>query len=107
MAVVLSGNEQLRDRAQAVFGPDLTSPAALVEALRCELSARSVASGRSLCERAQSLLQPLAAPDTARLRDVLEELGASGDVTPGPGGMFAAAPLRVVRLAADRYALHG
>src|SRR5437867_1806593 len=98
MAVVASGNEQLRDRARALFGPDLTNPAALAEALRCELSARGVASGRSLCERAQGLLQPLAALDPDRIREVLEELAAGGDATSGPGGMFAAAPLRVVRL---------
>jgi hypothetical protein len=107
MAVVSPGNEQLRDRTQALFGPDFTHPAALAEALRCELSARGVASGRSLCERAQGLLQPLATLDLARIRAVLEELAASGDATSGPGGMFAAAPLRVVRLSPGRYAFHG
>ncbi|HEY7307836.1 MAG TPA: hypothetical protein VH643_00615 [Gemmataceae bacterium] len=107
MAVVSSDNQQLRDRAAALFGLDFRSPAALAEALRCELSARGMASGRSLCERAETLLQPLAALDTARVREVLEQLAASGDATSGPGGMFAAAPLRVVRLGAGRYALHG
>jgi hypothetical protein len=66
-----------------------------------------VASGRSLCERAQSLLQPLAALELARIREILEELSASGDATSGPRGMFATAPLRVVRLSLDRYAFHG
>jgi hypothetical protein len=107
MAVVSTGNEQLRDRAQILFGPDFTNPAALAEALRCELSARNVASGRSLCERAKSLLQPLATLDLVRIREVLEELAASGDATSGPGGLFAAAPLRVVDIAAGRYAFHG
>lgn len=107
MAVVSSGNEQLRDRAQALFGSDFTHSAALAESLRCELSARGVASGRSLCERAQSLLQPIATLDLTRTREVLEELAASGDATSGPGGMFAAAPLRVVRLSPGRYGFHG
>jgi hypothetical protein len=107
MAVVSTGDEQLRDRVQALFGPDLTHPAAIAEALRCELSARGVASGRSLCERAQSLLQPLVALDLARIREILQELSASGDVTSGPDGMFATAPLRVVRLSPGRYAFHG
>ena len=39
MAVVSSDDQRLRDRARALFGPDLTAPAALAEALRCELSA--------------------------------------------------------------------
>jgi hypothetical protein len=107
MALVSSGNEQLRFRASTLYGPDLTKPAAMAEALRCELSARGVASGRSLCERAQTLLQPLTNLDLAGIREVLEEFAANGDATSGPGGMFAAAPLRVVRLAAGRYALHG
>jgi hypothetical protein len=107
MVVVSSGNEQFRDRAQALFGPEFANPAALAEALRCELSARGVASGRSLCERAQSLLQPLAALELIRIREILEELAASGDATSGPGGLFAAAPLRVVRLAPGRYSFHG
>jgi hypothetical protein len=107
MAVVSTGNEQFRDRAKALFGPDFAHPAAVAEALRCELSARGVASDRSLCERARSLLQPLAALDLARIREVLDELAASGDATSGPRGMFAAAPLRVVRLSPGRYAFHG
>ena len=107
MAIVSSDNQQLRGRAAALFGPDFRNPAALAEALRCELSARGMASGRSLCERTGALFQPLATLDAGRVREVLEELAASGDATPGPGGMFAAAPLRVVRLGAGRYALHG
>ena len=107
MAVVSSGNEQLRDRAMTLFGPAFTNPAAMAEALRCELSARGVASGRSLCERAQSLLQPLATLDLARIRETLEELAASGDATSGPRGMFAVAPLRVIRLSPGCYAVHG
>src|SRR2546425_917064 len=63
MAVVSTGNEQLRDRSQALFGPDFTHPAALAEAPRCGLSAPGVARGRSLCEPAQSLLPPLAGLD--------------------------------------------
>ena len=107
MASASSDNENFRARAQALFGSDLTGPTAMHEVLRCELSARKVASGRSLCERARSLLQPLASLDLGRIREILEELADSGDATWGPSGMFAAAPLRVVRLSASRYAIHG
>ena len=45
--------------------------------------------------------------DRKQIRDVLDEMERLGDVTRGPGGRFASAPLRVVRCNPDEYLLVG
>jgi hypothetical protein len=107
MLVLLKNTEPLHEPARRLFAGEPTGRAGVAEALRCELSARGVAGGRHLCERAHTLLQPLGSLDPALVRDVLDELADRGDVTAGPRGLVAASPLRAVRVSEEQVAVYG
>ena len=83
---------------------DVTS---LTEMLRHELWARGITSRRSLCDRITTLVRPLANVSIDTVRDIIVEMERSGDLTIGPKGAVAAAPLRIVSCGGDRYRLFG
>ena len=84
-----------------------TETRSLTEMLRQELWARGISTRRALCARIADLVQPLAQVRIDTVREVLDEMAQIGDVTIGPRGAVAAAPLRIVNCGGERYRLFG
>jgi hypothetical protein len=84
-----------------------TEVRSLTEMLRQELWARGIATRRALCVRIIDLVRPLANVSMDTLRGILDEMEHTGDLTTGPGGAIAAAPLRIVSCGGERYRLFG
>lgn len=80
---------------------------ALTEMVRSELWARGVTTRRVLCDRITSLVQPLSNVKKEDVLSVLDEMERTGDVTVGPRGGVAAAPLRIVDAGSGRFRLFG
>lgn len=103
----------LRDSLQAELGAifraaDLTqAPSALAEMVRAELLALRVSARHILAERVAARLAPAGGVTPDQVLALLGMLEEVDDVTSGPAGRLAAAPLRVVRLAAGRYLVLG
>ena len=79
----------------------------LHELIRAELWARGVTTRRLLCDRVVSSTWPKATISKEKVQNAIEEMARSGDVTCGPKGGVAAAPLRIVHNGAGRYLLFG
>lgn len=107
MRMRLLNAENIAEQAEASLAGPPSEPGGIAEALRCELAARTTASRRALCQRVCELLAPVTNLDIDEVREVLEELQQNGDVTSGPRGMVAAAPLRAVSLGNGQYLIRG
>ncbi len=105
MELILLERQALLQQLESVVAADTV--ALIADQLRSELSARTTCSRRALCERVRQQLDPIKALELDEVRDVLSELENNGDVTPGPRGVIAAAPLRLVILGAGRYLVRG
>ena len=105
MQLAVVSPQALQEQIHATWGKDPSRLSTLVEAIRCELSARTTSSRKALCERVQSLLAPVVQFDQETIRDALDMLESSGDITSGPGGIVASAPLRAVQLMEGVYLL--
>lgn len=79
----------------------------LAEMLRNELAACIVWSRRSLCMKVIKLIEPLQQVEIEEAKEILSELEMNGDITKGPSGQTAAAPLRAIRLSVKSYRLIG
>ena len=107
MRMRLLNAENVAQQAEASLAGPPSEPGGIAEALRCELAARTTATRRALCQRVCELLAPVTDLDTDQVREVLEELQQNGDVTSGPRGLVAAAPLRAVSLGRGQYLIRG
>lgn len=99
--------DNVRDAVTATVGLSMEIRDGVAELLRAELSARGSCSRRALCERVFSMVTPFASISIDLVQSVLAELAARGDVTAGPGGILAAAPLRAVDIGAGRFKVFG
>jgi hypothetical protein len=107
MAMNLVDNGYLQEVYRNYSGGMPTEARSLTEMLRQELWARGTASRRALCVRIIDLVRPLANVSMDTLRGILDEMEHTGDLTTGPGGAVAAAPLRIVACGGERYRLFG
>lgn len=98
---------QFDSLAREVWGGELSDADAIAGALRSELWARRVTSRRGLCDRIIQMFAPIEQLSLDSVKQVLEDLERTGDATPGPRGMVAAAPLRAVDVGGHRYLLFG
>ena len=90
-------------------GPDAASPL-LAESLRAELAARGSCLRHVLVRRVLALVAPDGDESgqlSQRLSGCVDTLERSGDVFVAAGGLLAAAPLRVIPLAASRWLVAG
>ncbi len=94
--------------AAELIGVSCSLPEGLVaELLRNELAARRVSSRRGLCQKIAELMESFCPVELSLIKEQLSSLERIGEITPGPGGQVAAAPLRAVKLADNRYQLFG
>jgi hypothetical protein len=87
------------------FAPPEAKP--LTEMVRSELWARGLTTRRVLSERIISLARPLSEVKKEDVQAILDEMERTGDLTAGPRGGVAAAPLRVVKAGNGRFCLFG
>lgn len=87
-------------------GDPVTSDAALAEVVRAELFALGGTLRRVLASRVAQLLSPLAI-SVDRVTEVIRKLATLGDLSVGPGGEVACAPLRAVKVAEGSWLLIG
>lgn len=107
MAMNVINTERVRSLSRELTGYAPSDAEALTEMVRSELWARGVTTRRVLSERIVSLVQPLSAVKKEDVQSVLDEMERTGDVTIGPRGYLAAAPLRVVDAGSGRFCLFG
>ena len=99
--------EDLQQHLDAAAAPEAGPAPALVEAIRSELTARRVTTQTSLARAVQRLLGPVIAVSGEEVTQVLDEMAREGDLSSASGGRIAAAPLRIVVLTDQYWALHG
>jgi hypothetical protein len=98
----------LEQRLANSLGIEMSSNEGLVaELLRNELAARRVSSRWGLCCKIASLMDSFCPVELDFIKEQLLSLERIGEVTDGPGGQVAAAPILAVKLANDRYQLFG
>ena len=107
MKISIIHEDVLLERIADIWGDDLSLPDLAAEMFRSELAARTISSRRALCNRVMGMLTSIRAVDLEDLKTQLFLMEKIGDVTSGPGGKVAAAPLRAVKVGADRYQLFG
>ena len=103
--LVITTAELVLENLAQLTGYALDDPATVVELLRHELSARSVSSRRTVCDSVHAQLAAFAEWPRDEIRESLDELERSGDVSSAPGGRVAPAPLRLVDLDGKRFAV--
>lgn len=103
----LVDNRYLQEVYRKYTGRMSTDFTSLTEMLRHELWARGIASRHSLCDRIAALVRPLADVSIDTVRGIIDEMERTGDLTIGPRGAVAAAPLRIVSCGGERYRLFG
>jgi hypothetical protein len=107
MTFALLSPQTLAPHTAAHYGAIPSSSADIIaEVTRCELFALGHTVRWVLAQRVAKLLAPFGVTAEA-VDDVLETLEAAGDVTAGPGGEVARAPLRAVPLRAGRWLFAG
>ena len=107
MVMNLVDNGYLQEEYRNYSGGMTTDVKSLTEMLRHELWARGITSRRALCERINALVRPLADVSIDTIRGILDEMERTGDLTVGPRGAVAAAPLRIVSCGGERCRLFG
>ena len=105
--LVITTADHVREYLARLTGHALDDPATVAELLRHELSARGVSSRRTVCDNVQAQLSAFTDLPREDIRKTLEELERSGDISSAPGGRVAPAPLRLVDLAGNRFAMFG
>ena len=106
--LVLSGKEAAaRSWVRGGEPFDVASAGPLADELRAHLLALGSAPRASLVRRVARLLSPVGAVDEARLEETCRTLERRGDVLTAPGGIVAAAPLRLVETGGDRWLVVG
>lgn len=86
---------------------DRGSAGHLADELRAHMLALGAAPRASLLRRVARLLSPLGAVDEGRLEETCRALERRGDVLGAPGGVVAAAPLRLVATGTERWLVVG
>jgi hypothetical protein len=108
MKIKPATSSDLKQRLADSLGIEQSSHEGLVaELLRNELAARRVSSRRGLCCKIATLIDSFCPVELDFIKEQLLSLERSGEVTDGPGGQVAAAPILAVKLANDRYQLFG
>lgn len=107
MAMNLIDNERLRIVCRDFTGHAHSDAGAIAELARNELWARKVVTRRTLLDRIVTLAQPLVEVEKEVIQGILDEMEKNGDITTGPRGALAAAPLRVVSAGDGRYRIFG
>ena len=107
MKISIIHKDSLLQRVADVWGKKLPLWDLSAEMLRSELAARNVTTRRSLCSRVVEMLEPVGPINMEDIKGQLSVMEKMGDITGGPGGRVAAAPLRMVKLGLDRYQLFG
>ena len=90
--------DQLKEIADKRWGENQSPENIVADALRAEACSRGITTRRTLCNRVLQLLQPIYQIQLAFIKEVLENLEYSGDITGGANGQIAAAPLRAVQI---------
>ncbi len=107
MAMNVIDAERMRSVSRELTGHIPFDADALTEMVRNELWARGVTTRRVLCERIASLARPLSDVKKDDVRSVLDEMERIGEVTFGPRGGLAVAPLRIVDAGNGHFRLFG
>ena len=107
MAMNVIDAERMRSVSRELTGSAPFDVDALTEMVRNELWARGVTTRRTLCERIALLTRPLSDVKKEDVHSVLDEMERTGDVTFGPRGGLAAAPLRIVDAGNGHFRLFG
>jgi len=107
MRLRILNTEDTVHTARAVWSGELSADTAIAEALRAELWARKTSSRRALSQRIIELMSPVRSVDSETVKRVLNELELANEITAGEQGQIAAAPLRVVTLANNRFLVAG
>ena len=107
VAVLSSEQAAARSWVREGEGSDTTSAAHLADELRAHLLSLGSAPRASLQRRVARLLAPVGAVDGAQLEEVCRTLERRGDFLGAPGGIVAAAPLRLVETGGGRWLVVG
>ena len=107
VAVLSSEQAAARSWVREGEGSDTTSAAHLADELRAHLLSLGSAPRASLQRRVARLLAPVGAVDGAQLEEVCRTLERRGDFLGAPGGVVAAAPLRLVETGGGRWLVVG
>jgi hypothetical protein len=107
MTMNVIDNERMRSASRKITVYASSDAETLCEMVRSELWARAVTNRRVLCERITSLAQPLSDIKKEDVQSILDEMEKAGDVTFGPNGGVAAAPLRIIDAGGGRFRLFG
>lgn len=89
------------DHTSAILGADPSSELGLAELLRTEVAARGTAPRAATLERIRRIVAPIVVVDLELLDRTCEALIREGDLVLATGGVLAATPIRVVRLAGE------
>lgn len=89
------------EHMSAMLGADTSTELGLAELLRAEITARGTAPRGATLERIRRLVAPIAVIDPELLARTCEALVREGDLVLAAGGVLAATPVRLVRLAGD------
>lgn len=106
-AVLIPEQDSAQFVEQQLGFPSASLEDIIAELLRSELAARRISGRRSLCDRIIILLESAGIVSRDQVKDVLFSLEKAGDISGGPKGRIAAAPLRAVKLAEKKYQLFG
>lgn len=99
--------DQLKEIADKRWGENQSPENIVADALRAEACSRGITTRRTLCNRVLQLLQPIYQIQLAFIKEVLENLEYSGDITGGANGQIAAAPLRAVQIDSTQFLIVG
>lgn len=107
LELVSASDALSRSRVRAGDASDPGSPAHLADELRAHVLALGSATRSGLVRRVTSLLEPVCGVEAAQVEKTCRALERRGDVASGPGGMVAAAPLRLVETHGNRLLVIG
>lgn len=89
------------EHMSAMLGADISTELGLAELLRAEITARGTAPRAATLERIGRLIAPIAVIDPEPLARTCEALVREGDLVLAAGGVLAATPVRLIRLAGE------
>lgn len=107
VTLTVTSEEDLKAQLSVALKCPLEGQTPIAEGLRQELFARGTSTRRAVCQQVQARLQPFLQIDKEITRQVLDDLERAGDIHSAPGGKIAGAPLRLVHLGGDRFAVFG
>lgn len=107
MKLTLIDKEQFVKETCDIWDINDASSDSIAEAIRSELSARTVCSQSVLVQSVFKFYSLFADVDLEAINQTLKALDLNGDISLGPNGMVASTPLRFIRIKSGNYKLVG